>query len=164
MTNTTVTTIKQGALDALDGMQQIVEREMVTKGTYVTQYVADPELKDSICEGRKYCALGALWVGAGITPVTVGETQRSNGFSEARLPGIVSHERKGFMADHPALQRAYTTLNQVAVDYAESNDIVSDNAFDSELETLFESDEAYVGRDGLLEIIQSARQIIQNGT
>jgi hypothetical protein len=164
MTNT----VKQGALDALDGMQQIVEREMVTKGTYVTSYIVVPELKDSLCGGRKYCALGALWVGAGIAPVTIAEPDSEIGYDlHIRLPGITSNEREDFLATEPALQRAYNTLNQAAVDYVEDNGTDSEeidrDTWTSELEALFESDYAYVGRDGLLEIIQSARQIIENG-
>jgi hypothetical protein len=162
MTNT----VKQDALDALDGMQQIVEREMITQGTYVTAYVADPELKDSICGGRKYCAIGALWVGAGIAPVFMGKTE-DDGYAHMKLPGIASNDREDFLANEPALERAYNTLNQVAVDYVNRNHIDSDVidliAWASELESLFESDDAHVGRDGLLEIIQSARQIIENG-
>ncbi len=146
MTNTT---IKQGALNALDGMQQIVEHERLIKGAYVSAYASAPELK-SLCGERRYCAIGALWIGAGERPVTKSD--------EVVLPGIEQREREAFLADRPALGKAYTTLNLAARNYIKRNEISDDDypfAWNSELEAIFEASKVQVGRTELQDICRA---------
>src|SRR3954470_14749062 len=72
---------KRQALKALAGMQEIVEHDMLIHGEYATG-VVDDELaaEGAICGGRKYCAVGALWVGGGVS-------MRNDGWGY-KLPGV----------------------------------------------------------------------------
>lgn len=154
---------QQQALKALDGMRQIVENEMLTRGQYTTDDVVKPEMKGSICGGRKYCAVGSLWAAHGVKVTPIARAWVTT-FS---LPGVEPELRENFLKHRHGLRTAYEALNDAASDYIYANNAKIDNAFEAPIEALFEyepddykgdSNAPIVGRDTLLEIIADARQ------
>lgn len=160
---------KEQALEALTGMATIVKREMLVRGSYVGDRVVNKKLAEegAICQGRKYCAVGSLWVGAGIKP-------KVTSFGYARLPGVFEHERDRFITHRPGLKLAYEKVNEAARDYARKNGIedILDRTpkyragpWEAEIEALFESKSrrpgAKVGRPELLQIINSAKRKVR---
>lgn len=143
----------EGALEALDGMREIVRKEMLVKGMYVGP-ISNPSMTRSICGGRRYCAMGALWVGGGIK-VTRGD-----------LPGV--HEGAGrtqgtrnrFLRKHPALKIALNALEEVSRKYL--SELPTTSGFLSPLENLFEGHYGLnLDRTDLLKVIASAKRIIR---
>lgn len=146
---------KKQALKALDGMREIVNNEMLIHGQYVTEDVINPTMADSLCGGRQYCAIGALWVGAGV------KVERRYG--GVALPGAMYWQRSRFVAGRPALAAALDHLDAAAERYAKRHGITVDEEAaigESSLEDLFEDGSVPVGRPELLKIIASAKRKI----
>jgi hypothetical protein len=125
------------ALAILDRFQQIVDNEALVRGLYVTPVVA-PARIDKACGGRNACAIGSLWLAAGVAPVFRDGTWD--------LPGTVRGRAK-FLEDQSAsLRLAYGVLNEAAQFYAVQSDIhwsedEDENGaepYEDDLENLFE--------------------------
>lgn len=157
-----------GALKILDNMEQIVNNEMLIRGAYVDSDYFNPAMSGSICEGKKYCAIGSLWVSAGIKP----EGNRRDGFI---LPSADQGCRNEVLENNPMLNLAYTSLNETAANYIGANcsdDWHLDSTFKAPIEMLFEgytivdieedNPSDIVGRPELLEIIATTRRNLLN--
>jgi hypothetical protein len=150
------------ALDALNGMAQIVKNEMLVRNQYATAHVVNPELAGSLCGGYKYCAIGSLWVGYGV---------KVDGARRGVLPGVQDYERGEFFRTRPGLSLAYDALNASADTFIERHGVDLDAAcieidfggFSSSLEALFEGDGGgdVVDRKALLGIINSAKRKVR---
>ena len=145
---------KEGALRALDGMREVVRREMLTQGTYVSEEGLNPRLAGAICGGRRHCAIGSLWVGAGVKHRVVK--------GAVTLPGVGEEDRPRFLRRHPALKLAYDALNRVAQRWTDEHEVDLDGAFHAPIEDLFESQWGYVlTKRDLLRIISNAKRIVR---
>jgi hypothetical protein len=156
---------KRQALKALAGMQEIVEHDMLIHGEYSTSFVVDHKLaaEGAICGGRKYCAVGALWVGGGVS-------MRNDGWDYA-LPGVNVYERENFLRPRHGLRLAYETLNQVAQEWAVRTrranrlmDYYAVDLADLTIESVFEGeydDRGEIGRRDMLRFIQAAGEKIE---
>lgn len=157
MKPTTLT--KEKALAALDNMETIVLAEMLVRGEYLELQVSHPERSGAICGGRRACAIGSLYIGAGVRI----SRYKVGSFSYAQLPGVNESERKSFMRHRPHLRLAYDALNESAEAYAQRHSLVAskeETSFDSPLEGLFECN-SKVWVNELTEVIRDARQDIQ---
>lgn len=147
---------KQKALDALDGMAQIVKNEMLVRGEYLTSEVVNESLaaKGAICGGHKACAIGSLWLGYGV------KMEGMPGLRE--LPGTDEEERKAFTRTRPALRAALNHLNAAAAAFAEKNSITLTKSWDDPIEGLFEG---YYGRKidrtDLLRVVNNAKRRVR---
>lgn len=152
---------KDRALRALDGMAEIVRREMLISGTYVEDEVSRPDLaaKGTICGGRKHCAIGSFLVGGGVKPVI--ETLGWGTYVE--LPGSKEDERAAFFRHRPGLRLGYDALNQAARAFAERNGFEIEWTFGSDLEGLFEHNwkRGRLTKRDLLKVIAAARRIVK---
>jgi hypothetical protein len=157
-------------VEILDNMRTIVEREMLVHGTYLDPFICRPDLAEqgAICGGRRACAIGSLWLAAGVDLEPINsDIDPDNVF----LPGCSTGMRHEFMEDKPHLRLAYRHLNQAAREYAEHHNVTV--AWDADsfgwLEALFESgshalgaplsEEQAVDRAMLLEVIATARRM-----
>ena len=146
------------ALAALDGMREIVRREMLITGTYVQASVSNPNLTGAICGGRKHCAIGALWVGGGVKPVWGGRCYP--------LPGADQDERVDFLRHRAGLRLAYDCLNAAAEDFIDRDDegrLSLDRYFSAPIEALFEGnyDDGDLTKRDLLRIIAAAKRKVK---
>lgn len=126
------------ALRALEGMAEVVRNEMLAQGRYV-RHLTRPDLAASgaICGGHQACAIGALWMGAGIKP-------RRDVWGEWMLEGADdSSNRDVFLEDRPGLRLAYNALNDAADRYVHDHDLSPTASFSSSMERLFESLDAH---------------------
>lgn len=167
---------RKKAIRSLDGMAEIVAKEMLVKGDYVGDEIdADLKAQGAICGGHKYCAIGSLWAGAGIHPKRDVYTYISGDkdviFS---LPGVTNRERDSFLDKHPGLKVAYDALNEAAEDFISEHEVPEElldrHQFSAAVEALFEgayaddewnpSNEGFegIGSPELLEIIEDAKQ------
>lgn len=147
---------REKALKALDGMAEIVRKERLVRGDYVSKDF-DLTMSTAICQGHRYCAIGSLWAGAGV------KVKRHTWHVE--LPGVYEDDRVEFMARRPGLRLAYAELNAAAERYAKRhrislNDAEDDEHFAAPAEALFEQ-RKQVGRPELLRIIASARRQVK---
>lgn len=153
--------VKQRALDALDGMGQIVFNEMVVRGEYVSDEIDETKVA-SICGGHKYCAVGALYAGYGIKP------QRANHPFDSEdyylLSGVDEHERASFMQDKPALKLAYSALNDAAIVFVDNHPEIDIywGIWNAPIESLFEEADPEIGRQDLLDVIGHAQELIRS--
>lgn len=155
---------RQSALNALAGMEQIVDAEMLIHGEYATDVIVNSKLFESgaICGGRQYCAVGSLWVGGGI------KYDRRLG-----LPGVAPYQRDAFLAHRPGLRLAYEALNEAAQGWARRTrrlgEFVNDTRDPDEvakitIEDVFEhdyTDRDKIGRRDMLRFIAQAREKIE---
>jgi hypothetical protein len=162
---------KKQALDALEGMKEIVKKEMLVRGEYLTQEIVNPKLANAgaICGGRQYCAIGSLWAGAGIHP----QKDKDGNWI---LPGAdADHPNRGsrevFLRNRHGLRTAYNALNAAAEQHIQRHGIETEGEFEAAIEDLFESfdyaedDSDYTPRyavdpQDLIKIIDSARRIL----
>lgn len=103
-----------------EGMEQIVRNEMLIRGVYITEYVANPALAESgaICGGHQACMVGSMWLAAGIKPRWFDE----DGYRYFELPGTsVGDMRQNFLEAHPALKLAYDTMNSLSERFPVNN-------------------------------------------
>ncbi len=136
MTTVELTGVQVEALWALDGMLEVTRNEMLRRGDYISRFVVSEYLEEhgAVCGGHRACAVGALWLGAGV------EIEYSMGM--ATLPGTNdSHQREEFLETRPALALAYAAMNQVCDEYIDELDLRGRlNAdFADSMEQLFES-------------------------
>lgn len=145
---------KAKALDALEGMRQIVRREMVITGSYVEDEISNPNLIGAICGGRKHCAIGSLWAGAGIRP-TVNEWS-------VHLPGV-GEPREGFLRHRHGLRLAYDSLNAAAQELADRRGLRLEVTWESQAEGLFEGhyDADRLTKRDLLAVIAAAKRRVK---
>jgi hypothetical protein len=143
------------ALDALDGMATIVKREMTGRVGYVSQYTYDKRLAESgaICGGRKYCAVGSLWVGAGIKPEGHDGT--------VNLPGTDEDERDAFLRGRHGLRLAYNALNEAADAYVKRTGARKTALFEAPIEALFEGQANGLNRTELLKVVNDAKRRVR---
>lgn len=143
------------ALDALEGMRQIVRREMLVRGKYVEDQVSNPRLAGAICGGRKHCAMGSLWAGAGVTLVR-------DEYNDLDLPGISEPERENFTRHRPWLRLALTSLNDAAQQFADKRGLLIPLTWQDSIEGLFETqwERALTKRD-LLAVIAAAKRKVK---
>lgn len=149
-------TTRAKALSALDGMREIVRREMLVQGEYVEQDITSPQLSGAICGGRKHCAVGSLWVGAGVK-----YEKDYDGW--ITLPGVASFERPDFLRPRHGLRVAYDAINRAAQAFADKNGIdLEEMDLTAPIEALFEG---HCGNDltksDLLKIISAAKREIK---
>lgn len=126
------TTTEEQAVEILDRMAEIAEREMLVSGNYVDPFYIDPKMGGAVCGGRKTCAVGSLFVAGGA------EVEVNRG--EFRLPAANPGNRDDYLADRPALRLAYDALNDAAACYAERTGVRLDRSFEAPVEALFEGE------------------------
>lgn len=143
------------ALGALEGMRQIVRREMLARGNYVEDEISNPRLVGALCGGRKHCAVGSLWVGAGVRPRIL--------FGSLELPGVLQSHRKRFLRRRPGLRVAYVALNAAAAEFAKRRHLrISDSPHWAPIEALFEGYYgSYLTKRDLLSIIAAAKRKVK---
>ena len=161
------------AIEVLDRMQQVVDNEMLRRGTYITDYITDHdlELDGAVCGGRQACAIGALGLGAGVEYTDAEADEEGHYVGSLGLPGVAQNARDHFMSDKPHLRAAFDALEKAAhwyvLDVPESKEYADASETcefqHSYLEALFESswwsdgDEA---RLGISEVIGKARELL----
>lgn len=103
------------ALRVCDGVISIAANEMLVQGTYVTEHVANQELKErgAICGGRKACLVGSMYLSHGDLP-TKEEANERYGHSGFWAGIFRPPYRPEYMADRPALKLAYDAFNTAA--------------------------------------------------
>lgn len=59
---------RERAVEILDGMDRVVKKDKLKRGSYlwIPQRFRHAEKAPSLCQGIKACAIGSLWVAAGI--------------------------------------------------------------------------------------------------
>lgn len=123
--------LKVKILAALDGMAEIARAEMMRQVGYLEMNVK-PSRKDSICGGHQACAIGSLWLAAGI------RIRRTSGYIE--LPGASPGARSRFVQNRPVLRHSLAFLNEAAVEYMARHNVVGHDVLDYDaVESLFES-------------------------
>lgn len=149
-------TTRAKALSALEGMREIVRREMLTTGFYVDEEVSNPRLLGALCGGRKHCAIGSLWVGAGIKA----KIDEKGVFS---LPGTPEWDRNEFLRRRPGLRVAYEQINLAADDFAEKYGYdLEIPPYRAPVEALFETYyENDLTKQDLLKIISAAKRKVK---
>lgn len=126
--------VRQEALDALSGMNSVVRNDMLVRGEYLTDFVVDDGLakKGAVCNGHQACAVGSLWLGAGVKLKGSAEYGRY-------LPGVDSgYTRTKFLSRKPGLKLAYDAMNEACDRYCERNGIDLDGreAPDGEIQVM----------------------------
>lgn len=163
------------AIDALDGMKSIVERDQLVVGAYhevlkdkhdLMDFFGD-EFVENIAEtavknycGTRYCAIGSLFAGAGYHE------------PDFNLDLISSEDRRfSFMSDKPGLKLAYDKLNEAADAYGRKHRLgmtTRRRDFKADIEHIFEKHfdnkeqnscdtTGKLTRDDLLNIIDDAK-------
>ncbi len=164
-----VNEVRFGALKALDGMLAITHNEMLRRGCYLSEDVVDHELaaEGALCHGHQACAVGALWLGAGV------ELEYGKDGS-AWLPGVDfawtgDGPRERLLAKMPALKLAYDAMNVVSQNYIDEFDLIVTEQFSAPMEQLFESMDP-LGNGPLIDahevfpvLIAQAVQMIRDG-
>lgn len=148
----------------LDATATLVRNETLIHGRYYVS-VNDPTYTPSVCTGPRACAVGTLWLGAGIRPVA----------GDRSLPGVSFGARAPFIADKPVLADALEALNKAARAYvvrrglkptedygdktpAETLAAVTKIWNGDAYEAFFESYDA--DRDSMLAVIANARKLV----
>lgn len=148
---------RKQALKALDGMREIVRAEMLIRGEYVEEGISNPARANSLCGGRRHCAVGSLWTGAGV------KLRKKGPF--VCLPGVNQHERGDFLLKRHGLRTAYIALNSAAKKFAEKHHIRLDHSsFAAPIEALFEGNygnHAFEKRE-LLQVIAAAKREVRS--
>lgn len=123
------------AKDILRRFAKIVSADRLVHSIYVDDG-GDTTRSNALCGGHRACAIGSLWIAAGIKP------ERDDEFTYI-LPTAHPGNRYAAFAQVPGLEEAYYALNAAAADYMASEDLdPTDTAcgcYEGELEVLFES-------------------------
>lgn len=116
----------QLAIGIIERMQEVVHNDMLIRGDYIDSRNVDEKMKESgsICGGHRVCAIGSLWIGAGIKP----QNRRAGWY----LPHITT--RRDAFDEVPGLELAYTMLNKVSTEHPLWGGVFENNA----MEELFE--------------------------
>lgn len=133
--------MKQQAVEIIERMEVIIHNEMLFKGEYVSRYIERQDLKDqgAVCGGHRVCAIGSLWMAAGILPTEQEDLGEEVWFLQTAFEGFREEE----FIRCPALELAYDTLNGVSRERIEDGIddqlvVINPMVFDSALEELFE--------------------------
>lgn len=95
------------ALDTCDGVIQIAENEMLTRGTYLTSVVRPKMAREgAVCGGRRACLVGSMYLAHG-------------GFKDIEEMGMSMDARGREMRNRPGLRLAYRAINEAALRRAE---------------------------------------------
>lgn len=133
---TTPTEVRDEALAILDRMQTMVDNEMVAHVGYIGEDIVRPDLKkaDAICGGRNACAVGSLWLAAGV------RLRKNKDWGDVELPGVDHERRSAYLKRKPALRYAYDALNAAAQTYIDSDESLGSlRCAPGALEDLFEN-------------------------
>lgn len=163
------------ALDALDGMRGIVEREMVGTGLYASYEVQDRKLLEAgaICGGRRYCAIGSIIVGGGVQPyqdMADDESSRTDVFENLVMDLTLRRSADAFTEGYEHIRVAHEALCVAAREVAEEYDLrVSPGESRSTIEDVFEGNGTAFyengvsdrGREILLEVIDRAKELVE---
>lgn len=163
---------KRQALTALDNMRSIVHNEMLIAGSYIDDEITNEELaaEGAVCGGRKHCAIGSLWVAAGVRYTKTEWPLYGGGVRVTLdLPGVTEPEREDFLRHRPALKLAYDCINASAKAYAEKKGLPFRpedpwlETFDAAVEALFEGnwDEGRIDKKDLLKVISGAKRRVK---
>ncbi len=147
--------IKPEALEILKNMKTIVANEMLVRGFYVDPQVFIPEMKNSVCGGHKFCAIGSLFAAAGYKAEQVS-------YGWVLFEAFENNRIREFEAN-PALKLAYDELNKAANTYILMHEIPGTALIDdytSKLEQLFEGYED-IDESDLIRIIGAAKAQIE---
>jgi hypothetical protein len=151
----------------LDDMTEIVKNDMLVRGQYVSNKIVDHDLYNSgaICRGRQACAVGSMWLAAGV-PVNI------NWYEEAELPGA-SIGRADFLDEeqNSGLRAAYNAMNIVSQCYVNAHNIdlkMSLLTGNDPMEQLFEHGDQPLGcgqelLNNMLMLIEQAKDLIREG-
>lgn len=159
----------------LANMREIAENDMIQRVGYYDDLIARPDLAESgaICGGHQACAVGSLYIAAGVMP-------KQNGWFDVvhnryHQGNVNPMERKAFMIEHEllSLSEAYRALNDAAREYISREGLYEYVQWESwvgagAMEALFESrdyrndelDKRLIEPDQLLPIIDRAREIV----
>lgn len=150
----------------IERMEEIVRNEMLDYGYYVSDEIERPDLAEigAVCGGRRACAVGSLYLAAGIKPIV----REYDDEPIARLPGTDPSERLMFMMTRPALRTAYEALNDAANEYIDREgievnrepDFYGAHSYHGDLEVLFETGDPAIGRDELLTVTARAKELV----
>lgn len=155
--------VRAEAVKIFEGMEQIIRNEMLVRRVYITEHVVNLDLAESgaICGGHQACMVGSMWIAAGVRM-----ERDAEGFLD--LPGVTAgHERKEFLAEHPALRLAYETMNELSRQFMEERnlfDYVSYREVRGMMESLYESHDYNYNQlitDGqLLDMLEKAKAVV----
>lgn len=153
--------MKEKVLSTLDGMAEIARAEMMARVGYVTPAVARPRRRGAVCQGHKACAIGSLWLAAGVKLQPL-----YRGTGNLVLPGVSQGERGEFIRTRPVLRHSLHFLNQAASEYMDLHDILPSRDLTRDaIESLFESDDcALYGserRRAMLKVIAAAKRKVR---
>lgn len=142
---------KDAALGTLEGMREIALADMMHQVGYLSDEV-DERRSRAVCRGHKACAIGSLWLAAGVR------------LDEGRLPGVDESEREEFVRSRPKLRVALRALNEAAEEYIKRHRI-SPARFDDPIEALFESRDRRMfhgnRRRVMLQVIATAKRKVK---
>lgn len=143
----------------LKRMATIAANDMMRRGTYLTPKPVDHELVESgaVCRGHQACAIGSLWLAAGVEPVRA--RYPFSAVTDLALPGVDANTMPAFLADKPALRAAFDALNAEAEELAAELDLelcYGNDGWSGALESLFEDHPDAADRDTMLGIIRRA--------
>lgn len=149
--------MKEKVLPVLDGMASIARAEMMDRVGYLGDTVK-PSRVGAACRGRKACAIGSLWLAAGVRFIRYSRMS-------VQLPGVSQGERWDFVRTRPVLRHSLHFLNEAAAEYIERHDIHANPHFDDPIESLFESEdrslEGPARRRVMLKVIASAKRKVR---
>lgn len=150
-------TTKDAALDVLEGMREIALADMMDRVGYLSDDVVDRSRTGAVCRGHKACAVGSLWLAAGV------ELKRDI-YGDWALPGVEEDEREEFVRHRAKLRIALRALNEAATEYIERHGIRR-AAFDDPVEGLFESHDRRMDgvnrRRVMLQVIATAKRKVR---
>jgi hypothetical protein len=163
---------RRKAAQYLTNMAEIVKADRMVRGTYIKglldrvtgRQVPDPRRANAVCRGWRACAIGSLFLGAGVSP-------RQNEYhGEYDLPGQDDPTEYAQRNDK-ALLVALNALNGVALTWLEDEEIRRQvvrraaTLFEEPIELLFEG--AFgtrgFGRREMLRVISTAKRRINAG-
>lgn len=163
---------RAGRARVVEQAREIVERarEMIGVDVDLVTGVYYRE-EASSCTGRRACAIGTLWLAAGVPPIDVGD-----GVWSLEGAGNTSG-RDEFLAERPALALAYERLNDAARAYYDEHPAATTRAtvlhaaerppigellgldWSSELEAVFE--ETNIDVDGMRAVFAAAASTLE---
>lgn len=156
--------VKDEALEILRQMGYLARKDKIKRVGYINEADfgnAEPVKEVPLCNGFNMCAIGSLWISAGVKP-------RKDKWGDWGLPGADEDTRSSFINRRPPLKLAYIYLNRVAREYMEKEipEFEPNDCFDAEIEALFESDSSdrdkIVNGELLDKLIKRARGRIKN--
>lgn len=150
------------ALGILENMRTIASADMMRRVGYISEDVIDKSRVNAVCRGHQACAVGSLWLAAGVEP----QWSPRGPWDSVKLPGVDDGEqRERFLRNRPALRTAYKALNESAAVAMSNGSISPASEYSDPLEQLFESDDPKldngVRRTTMLKVIAGAKRRIK---